>query len=212
MAYTEDKQIFQLDAGTSLSLTSTIPTQKADGTEEAVRNNPQDFYNLSAFLTNRTPVLTDRVITQKGDGTEDAGSSLISEVLGLGGKVNTLKVSISSAEILAIGTTPVVLVPAIANKILSPINAIIKYNYSTAAYATSTDLQLEVASSYSFAIISNLINQTINKTAISIGGNTTMNSAITANKAIQLTTSGGADPTAGSGTLTVYLTYAIIDF
>ena len=39
-----------------------------------------------------------------------------------------------------------------------------------------------------------------------------MNSAITANKAIQLTTSGGADPTAGSGTLTVYLTYAIIDF
>lgn len=121
------------------------------------------------------------------------------------------KIEISSAEILTLNTSPVELAPAPGlGKVLKAENIVIKYDYVTAAYATNTKLLIVngTTNEEQWGMV-NVINQVIS----SIKGFINDNSAaphsvqmLKENQSLDLMVETG-NPTAGDGTLTVYLWY-----
>jgi hypothetical protein len=127
--------------------------------------------------------------------------------------VVTTKISLSSAEILALNATPKLLLPAPgAGKYYEIISATGSLTFATAAYASFLQLQIYfngaglVIGSNS-AILSSTANRIggIIKSAIS-GASATQ---YLENTAIYCNVSGG-NPTAGGGSLDLYLSYKII--
>lgn len=121
------------------------------------------------------------------------------------------KVSLSSSDILSLYSSGKLLLAAPgsgkANEILS---MTLKYNYSTAAYATNTTLSV-LYSTVEVTTHAGLINQTSNKIKIASAGiNYLGDTSVIENQAVYLSTQTG-DPTAGGGSLEVYITYRIID-
>ena len=122
----------------------------------------------------------------------------------------TVKKSITSPQLLALNTTPIEVIAAPgAGKAIQVLGAFIAYTYVTAAYATNTTLLLvnengtnEIATDGG-SLISDTAN---NKGYMTISGG--LNSIVT-NDAVVIETQTG-DPTAGSGTIDVYVTYQII--
>jgi hypothetical protein len=125
----------------------------------------------------------------------------------------TTKVSVSSAEILALNSSPKQLLAAPGSGKLYEITGILcRMNFGTAAYAANTTLQvLYSGANLVVGTNSNIINATISKTgkmilsAISAAGSTQYleNTALNVNV-------GGGNPTTGDGTLDIYITYKII--
>ena len=130
----------------------------------------------------------------------------------------TTKISLSSAEILALFTTPKQLVAAPgAGKMVNLHNIKFVYTFVSAAYATNTTLQVLYGSTSASSIVSqsNIISGTNSLTAF-IGAT---NAAVTicntpvssfTNTALNLTVVTG-NPTGGDSTMDVYVTYSIIN-
>lgn len=134
----------------------------------------------------------------------------------------TSKTSVSSAEILAAYTTPKELVAAPgAGKVILPLSVFYMYTYLTAAYATNTTVVIgydgsSAGTSVVLGTKAGFLNQATNFSLWISLPNTSANdsqsiNSITnfVNKNLCFSVSGG-NPTAGSGTLVVYLTYKII--
>lgn len=123
--------------------------------------------------------------------------------------VQTVKVSLSSAQILSAFTTPIEIIPAPgAGKFIAPLNISIKYNFVTAAYDTNMDVAFKIGTG---EIIDT--NDILNS-----GSNTLFNIVITnyygtlsniENQNMVFTVPVG-NPTFGDSTLDVYVTYQII--
>ena len=124
---------------------------------------------------------------------------------------NNVKVTISSAQILALNTTPIEVVPAPpSGYAIRVISASGKMNFLTAAYATSTTIGLCTATATLCQLTSaNLLGsatsiiQRISNEVTGVGTQLVDNQALTVTSLI-------ADPTAGSGTLDLYITYELI--
>jgi len=122
-----------------------------------------------------------------------------------------VKVTISSAQILALNTTPIEVVPAPpSGYAIRVISASGKMNFLTAAYATSTTIGLCTATATLCQLTSaNLLGsatsiiQRISNEVTGVGTQLVDNQALTVTSLI-------ADPTAGSGTLDLYITYELI--
>lgn len=120
------------------------------------------------------------------------------------------KVSLTSSDILTLNSSAVELLQApgsgFANEILS---ISFRYNYATAAYATNTTLSVL----YSTVEVTNhlgILNQTSDKIKIASSGiNYLGDESVIENQAVYLSTQVG-NPTAGGGSLDVYITYRII--
>ena len=136
----------------------------------------------------------------------------ISEIANLGeGGLKKVIVPVTTDDLLQIGTTPKVLIPAAgANIYIVPINIMVVYQFDTAPYATSATLRAKfngtAASDYIFecgdiSAVANWAHASTNVGAQSSGVRYLQNTAV------ELTTSDGVDPTAGAGALTVYVTY-----
>lgn len=137
------------------------------------------------------------------------GTTVAWDTVGGTSDVLTTKVSLSSAEILNLETTPKTLVAAPGTgKIVQILNYIIKYNYGTVAYVPNGVLQVfydtaaDVVSEETVLTLTNSISKYIN---ILTAATT---SQILEDKAVILMNSG--TPTDGDGTLDIYITYKIV--
>lgn len=160
------------------------------------------------------------------DGTEDieivqsgvtrrCSTQDVADLAGGVGEVVTVKVSLSSAEILALNGTPKELIAAPGSgKIIQPIATMYRYNYGTLTYNTNQTMQLYYNGFVGNTITNTLLSRT--ESAILRQGaiSTTSLTYLTAtqdivNKAFMLSVQTG-NPAAGDGTLDVYITYTII--
>lgn len=123
----------------------------------------------------------------------------------------TRKTSVTSAQIKALNTTPITLVAAQGSGYaIQPLSVLFHYNYSTAAYATNTNLQVWYNGYTNNLITSNTVLLGVASTySLSLPVSGTLTAADLDNKALVLTVLTG-DPVTGAGTLDVYVTYALV--
>jgi len=118
------------------------------------------------------------------------------------------RVTVSSAQLLAINTTPITLIAAPgAGKRIVIVSFSSNYNYGTIAYATDTDLTFTLGSSGFAGSID------ISASADSFNVSTGLDFASTSsldNSALSITTT-TSDPTAGDGDVDIHLEYRIIE-
>jgi hypothetical protein len=128
--------------------------------------------------------------------------------------IKTVKVSLSSAQILDSNTTPIELIAAPgAGLAIIPISVVVKYTYITAAYATNTSPSiffdtLDIEDN-NFIDLGSMLTQTANKSAIKIVQSANGENSVIANKALMWAIETG-NPTAGDGTIDLYITYQVI--
>jgi hypothetical protein len=176
------------------TITATVPTvpssnDHTDGTWIAT-----DIYKGELFFNQADGVLWTR------------GDSGIECIQG------TAKLTIASADVLQLNTTPIEIVAAPgAGYAIEVISASMKMVYVSATYATNTSLELLTAgatNSQASTVIKNSAS-TIRRFADA----TTLASAtatqLVDNAALNVTVASG-DPTAGDSDITVYVTYRII--
>jgi hypothetical protein len=130
-----------------------------------------------------------------------------------GGSVNTIKVSLTSADILALFTTPFTLIPAQgAGTLINVLKVWYKYNFNTTAYTGGGSLTVIYNNSLipATTAFSNLLGQTSNyigRPAMSFSVLTLLNSDIVN---VPVTLLGSVAQTLGDSTLDVYITYDVI--
>ena len=119
----------------------------------------------------------------------------------------TGKISVSSAELLAINSVPKTLVAAPgAGFVLIPITAVGVYSFLTAAYAGNTSLKIiHTGLTDQLIGLGSLIDQIVN-TTIQAFGQTGAPITNGTNKGLTLTELTG-DPITGAGSLDIYLWY-----
>jgi len=127
--------------------------------------------------------------------------------------IKTVKVSLTSSEILALNTTPKVLIAAPGSgKVIRVISAQMRVVFNTQAYTTNVVCAVQYNGT-STNILSNsmlssgetTISQQLASTSISF----TTGSSDPVNKAVVLKATAG-DPTTGDSPMDVYLTYTVI--
>jgi len=127
----------------------------------------------------------------------------------LNSEIYISEVSISSAEMLAIFTTPKLLVAAPgAGKYIDPISVIAKNTFNSVAYSTGSSPYINyvgTASSVKFTFSTDLI--TTSSTRVEKGMEYT-DTVVPVNVGLQFLN--GANPTLGNGTLKLSLLYRIV--
>lgn len=140
--------------------------------------------------------------------------------LGIGQDISTplvVKIDLSSADILALNTTPITIAAAPgAGFALMPSSMAYRYTFGSAAYLLGGSIELisnSIAAGTSNSFI--VISTTVMRAAANRSGSTATSTgtgvdAIVENNSLQLKTSTAF--TTGDGTLTVWVTYSIIAY
>jgi hypothetical protein len=127
--------------------------------------------------------------------------------------LQSVKMSIASADILTLHTTPVVIIPAPgAGKVINVLSVQGRMNFLTAAYATNTELDIvdTTSSSKLFGDTAALLSSAGNLVAqIPAEINSNGGITITPNGSVSVTVATG-DPTAGAGSLDLYVIYQVV--
>lgn len=152
--------------------------------------------------------------TTAGANTASRVGGVFTDIVDSG--VFTDKVSLSSAQILALNATPQGLVAAPgAGKVIQPLFYLINYTYGTITYATNTNMRFYYQGIPTLGVVSNsmltrtasyMMRQTSASTtafAFDLAGNNPTNKALV----VDVET---GNPTAGDGIVDIYITYAII--
>ena len=84
--------------------------------------------------------------------TDDRGIALINQGIGFesvsfSAEAKEVEVTVTSAELLALNTTPKALIPAVDGKAIYVKDVSVALDYGTSAYATNTDLEIRYDSS-----------------------------------------------------------------
>lgn len=125
--------------------------------------------------------------------------------------VKTVKVSLSSAEILALFTTTKELVPAVAGKVLIIRQVFQKYTHVSSPYTSSTWRIGYNGITFGFINITPIITSADNSEGFSSNSPSSSASGATFIGLPLVIGSTVADPTGGDGTLDLYVTYYEID-
>ena len=125
----------------------------------------------------------------------------------------TIKTSLTSAQILNLNTTPVVLVPAAGTgTIIQPLSFLLVYTYGTAAYDTHTTLQV-VSNGNNNIVYSSIgiLSSSVNTLESVPTGGTNTSSTISdiVNQSVDAYVTAG-NPLTGDGTLVVYTTFKVL--
>jgi hypothetical protein len=135
------------------------------------------------------------------DGQKTTGSGLPASSKGITWPVRYLERTITSAQILALDTTPLVLVPAQAG-IAYVVRAFsISYHHGGTDYTTNLDMVLSV-NSVTLSLITNALSGSADKVAQG-----DIKNAIAKINDDLVLTEGGGDPAAGDGTVDIYVEY-----
>lgn len=122
----------------------------------------------------------------------------------------TKKVTLSSAEILALFTTPKTLVAAQGgNTVIQLISVMANYKFNTTAYGTSTDLQFSIGNWAGLVTISNILANTGNKMYTVLSSPTNGDPSAITNTALKVIAPSG-NPITGNSTVDLYVTYKIL--
>lgn len=161
-------------------------------------------------LTTRTLALTDVIPIQAADGATEVGKNTIQDVadLVLNSSVVTVKVTLSSAEILALAVVPKTLIVAQgAGKLIRVLAVTMRLNYGTATY-TGGALRVYYTSGGSFIVT----NSTYTNTSTVI-----YNPALSSTQVFtvsaendSLIMDAASAVTVGDGSLDVYISYIVI--
>ena len=156
------------------------------------------------------------------DGTEDlplvqAGTTVRCSTQDIADlAIRTVKVSLSSAEILNGNSTPKQAIAAAgANTIIQPISYVTVYTYGSLTYAVNTTLELFYQGINSVGVVSNtILNRTESFIMRQAAASTTafafaISTADVRNKPLMVGVQTG-NPTTGNGTVDIYITYNII--
>jgi hypothetical protein len=153
---------------------------------------------------------------------EQCGSVNSSEVANPYPAPTTVEVDISSAQILAMGSTPIELLPAAgAGKYYDIESIIFEYNYITSNYTTTSDYLTIKYGSYEFGFVSSFIKTSsfdsfaiISRTpSLSIDPVFVPATAFfPLNSGVTIETFDTDDPTNGDGTIRVIITYTTRTF
>lgn len=128
-------------------------------------------------------------------------------------KVHTVKISITSAQVLTLFSVPVLAVSAPgAGFHIRVTSCSCKLTFNSVAYATSVDIFISTATANNiqYQIIGGL-NGTVtgNKLGVSDQAIYATDTQLISNQAVYIQAS-GADPTAGNSNIIVYITYEIV--
>jgi hypothetical protein len=115
---------------------------------------------------------------------------------------------ITTAEILALNSTPITLVSALENICIVPLAATIHLDYGTAAYATNTTLRFFIGTRQVLNDNSTLLTAVADRFCIITPNDIELTPANFSYEPLKLTVLTG-DPTAGDGEIYVRLTYTI---
>jgi hypothetical protein len=177
------------------TITATVPTvpssnDHTDGTWIAT-----DIYKGELFFNQADGVLWSR---------DDNG------VTCLGGSAS---LTIASADVLTLNTTPLTIVGAVAGYAIEVVSASVKIAFNTTAYATNTSLHLHIdgADDNVGQIGNNILLATVDQISSSYAPSNPSSgqTQVLANAALQVKVASG-DPTAGDSDITVYVNYRLI--
>ena len=185
---TQDSRI-KLKRSTSTATVPTVPSSNdhTDGTWIAT-----DIYKGELFYNQADGVLWSR---------DDNGVRCIS---------GSVAVTLSSAQVLALNTTPITLVGAVAGYAIEAVSVSVKLDYNSAAYATNTNLIIitDTAGNPQFKRDS-LLTQTTDTVWKFPVVNPTSGTQLIANKALTAFVATG-DPTAGNSPITIFVNYRLL--
>jgi hypothetical protein len=122
--------------------------------------------------------------------------------------MKNIKVTLSSAQILALNTTPIELVPAVTGKLLVPQFLFQKYNHVSTPYTTSGLFRIGLGSiTFGFSAFGAVITSADNSQGLNNFGYSQSTSGLTYQNLPLIIGATTANPTGGNGTLDLYLTY-----
>jgi hypothetical protein len=173
------------------TVTSTVPTvpssnDHTDGTWIAT-----DIYKGELFFNQADGVLWSR---------DDSG------VVCLGGSAS---LTIASADVLTLNTTPLTIVGAVAGYAIEVISASLKIEFNSAAYATNTALQI-IVNNANLCQAQTQLNQTANCFSLfEIENAAPDNIQMVENEPLNVYVDTG-NPTSGDSDITVFVNYRLI--
>jgi hypothetical protein len=161
---------------------------------------------IDTQITNET---VDFAITpaEVGGRMKDAIDYTTEQIAGVSVMKN-IKVTLSSAQLLALNTTPIQLVPAVTGKLLVPQFLFQKYNHASTPYTTSGLFRIGLGSiTFGFAAFGAVITSADNAQGLNNFGYSQGTSGFTYQNLPIIIGATTANPTGGDGTLDLYLTY-----
>lgn len=181
------------------------------------RSNFKSTYD-SVFADNTTGAIA---ASNDRDFKDDIADSFVN--ITDDGQMLTVKVSVSSAEILGMFSAPKELVAAPgSNKMILPLRLVYRMTYNSVAYATHTNIRLgydsgTAGSALTLVEVASFLSQSSNATMITtipdvLGTQAIVTTSLTSmvNKNLCLSVATGA-PTAGNSTLKISVVYVILD-
>ena len=185
---TQDSRI-KLKRSTVTAIVPTVPSSNdhTDGTWIAT-----DIYKGELFYNQADGVLWSR---------DDNGVRCLS---------GSVAVTLSSAQVLALNTTPITLIGAVAGYAIEAVSVSVSIDYNSVAYATNTNLIIitDTAGNPQYKR-DYLLLQTVDTTYKFAEVAPTSGTQLIANKALTATTATG-DPTAGDSPITIFVNYRLI--
>lgn len=160
-------------------------------------------------------VAEDKVIAfQIADGSTEAKKCTVQDIIDLvptsSGILNIVKVSLSSAELLQIGTTPIVVVPAQgAGTIIRPISVNAVVNFNTTAYSVNPTLTLFEGGWLPLLNMNNILSASAT-TYFNYPSLTTITTISNVINEDLMVYGGSGDPSGGDSTVDLYVTYVVI--
>jgi len=190
----------------ALSLTDLIPTQDAAGASEAGKNTISELKTTLALAKADVGLGN---VDNTSDANKPVSTAQAEAIAAVSSVILSVKVSLTSAEILQLFTTPKVIIAAPgAGKLIQPIYVTYRMNYLTAAYATNVimNLQYDIVQ---YVIGTNTAVSASTDTIVRKNTDDISHNFAAVNKGIALQMQTG-NPTAGGGSLDVYILYTII--
>ena len=151
-----------------------------------------DIYKGELFINQ-----ADNVVWSRGDGG----------VFCIGG---TAELTIASADVLTLNSTPLTIVPAVSGYAIEVISASVKVDFNSAAYATNVDLLL-ISSSANIEQAKARIHASVASTILLQKATPALatSTQIIGNDDLVVKVDSG-NPTAGDSDITVYVNYRLI--
>ena len=138
-------------------------------------------------------------------------NAIVTYTIANSGGIQFSKVTITSAQLLAMNTTPITLVSAPgAGKVIIPYSVLLRYRFGTTEYLTNTSITLSPNSSLWQVNYSGAISGTQDKfSSRSINPTVTLAGAVVDNLPLTIGVQTG-NPTAGDGDLDVYVSHYVL--
>ncbi len=223
-----------LVSGNIVTVSTSATAQNGIKLPEATAGATIKVFNNGAFAIAVYPTVGEKfnslTVAAGSDTPNTAGASVVSVLPGASaefssvvdgtwlfaeneGKIFTKSITLTNAQILALNTTPITVVPATGKtkEAIVPLSAVMSYTYSTAAYATNTQLDL-IHAGGSVAAMSTDISQSASTVASFVpysdstpasGNNLVANAALTAKVAT-------GDPTGGNAGASIKVTVSYV--